>query len=316
MARLSELHEVYLSSLSKRRCSRRTIEAYAADFAVFLEFLDDRDDLEGLQWEQAAGYLSWLGERKQARSGTTRGYSPSTIRRRIASASAFCDWLVRCRYLDRNPFYRIARPSRPRSLHRGIPVEWLDAVFALPDLTVLERALLGVLRYCGLRVSELISLSMRDIDLLTDSLIVRGEIGEEDRSIPLDPKLSLLLRVYLDHRGNVPPMAPLFPGRRVDKLSAKAVGRILSSLASRAGVPRFTTRQIRHAFATEAIKTGVPLEMLQEILGHKSIETTDLYRQTLRVQVRPDVREAMNRLHAWRQRQRGQGPDAEREQKA
>ncbi len=316
MARLSELHEIYLSSLRKRRCSRRTIKAYASDFAVFLEFLDDHDDLEGLQWEQAAGYLSWLGEQKPARSGTTRGYSPSTIRRRIASASAFCDWLVRCHYLDRNPFYHIARPSPPRSLHRGIPVEWLDAILALPDLTVMERAFLGVLRYCGLRLSQVIGLLIENINLPAGSLIVRGEMGEEDRSIPLDPKLSLLLRVYLDHRGNVTPTAPLFPGRKVDRMSPKAVGRILASLASRAGVPRFTTGQIRHSFATEAIKTGVPLEMLQEILGHKSIQTTDLYRQTLRVRVRPDVREAMNRLHAWRQRQRGQGPDADKPQKS
>ncbi len=294
--RLSALHEAYLRDLMARGASPLTQQAYRGDFGVLREFLGD--DIRGLTSERVSGYIAWLGQRTPKRKTGGKGDAPQTISRRLASASAFADWLVDRGDLARNPFRRLKRPKRPRRLPRGVPVGWLDAVFALQDLSAADRVLVGLMRYCGLRISDITGLDIQDIDLAASVLVIRDGKGRKDRAIPLDAELTVILTEYLGNLGKEDLAGPLLCGRRRKRVSPKVVYRWIRRLTRRTGIPYFTPHPVRHTFATEAAKAGMPLPMLQAILGHESADTTQLYFDV----VGHDLRSAMAALTEWRKK--------------
>ena len=287
---LSELHQAWIRDLAARGLSDKTISAYKGDFNVMRAYLGS-DDLRALTAEKIAGYVGWLGTRKSREKGD----SPRTIQRRLASASSFVEWLVTRGDMGANPFRLVKRPKRPRRLPRGCPVESLDAVFQL-KLPARDKVILGLMRYGGLRISDIVGLDIGDVDLESGVLIIRHGKGDKDRVIPLDADLFVIVREYLGNLGKVDPNRPLLLGRGGDRITPKVVYRMLRRVTRQAGVPRFTPHPVRHTFATEAAKAGVPLHVLQAILGHADAGTTQLYFDV----VGRDLKHAMAALTAWR----------------
>lgn len=236
------------------------------------------DDVRLLTVEKVVGYVAWLGQRKPKRATPTgRGDSPKTISRRLASASAFCDWLVKRGDLRMNPFRGMPRPRRSKRLPRGIPVAWSDATWTLAGLASMDRVILGLMRYCGMRISDIFGLDIGDVDLQAGVVVIRSGKGDKDRAIPIDAELEAVLHDYLGSLGKVDLDRALLVGRRGNRISAKVIYRRLRKVTKAAGVPAFTPHPARHTFATEAAKAGMPLPVLQAILGHEDAGTTQLY---------------------------------------
>ncbi len=291
MSKLSDLAKAFKSDLEARACSPRTVTEYMFDVKVLTAYLGT-DDTRLLTPQNLAGYVAWLGQRKTKR---TKGDGPRTIGRRLAGGSSFCKWLVQRGDLRMNPFDTIQRPKKPKRLPRAIPVEWLDAILGLPDLTPLERAVMAVIRYCGLRVSEVANLAVEDVDTDGMVLVVRSGKGDKDRAIPLDLAAVEALKQYKEACPRLNGQM-LFQAPRGGVLTKKGIGVVLNDLAKRAGVPHFTVHQVRHTFGTEAAKAGVGLPVLQAIMGHERPETTMLYIDV----AAQDLKQGMAALAAWR----------------
>ncbi len=297
---LSDLHKKFLDDLKVNAASQKTIEEYRRDFKLLEDFLGS-NDIRLLTPERMRDYPRWLGERR-LRVGR-QGYSPRSVARQMASTSSFCKWLVARGDLKRNPFDGLKRPKRPKQLPRAIPIPWLDAIFHLPDLTPPERAFMAIIRFCGVRVSEVLNLTVNDVDLEEGVLVIRHGKGNKDRAIPLDAEAVVALAPYVLAR-KATPDAFLFQSPNGGVMTRGIVGRMLDNLARRAGVPRFTVHQVRHTFGTEAAKSGMPLPVLQAVMGHESPTTTALYIEV----AAQDLRDGMAALAAWR---RGRQPAQE-----
>lgn len=282
--RISELHKAFGTSLLARGSSASTVAAYRGDLRLLVEFLG-ADDIRCLTRERLMRFADWLA---------ARGDGPRTIGRRMAAVGSFCKWLMHRGDLTANPADGVPRPKKPRRLPRSIPLTWIETL-EKAELTPGERALLAVMRYAGLRVSELANLTVGDIDLAAGVLVIRQGKGDADRAIPIDPDAAAAIQ---SHVAGQTADAFLFRGVH-GGAGRKAIGRMLAKVTRRVGVPYFTTHQVRHTFATEAAKAGTPLPVLQAILGHKSAETTRLYIDV----AAQDLRDAMAQLSAWRKQQ-------------
>ncbi len=261
--RLSAVHGAYLKDLLARGYSTATVKAYTGDFQSFRSYLPS-DDTRGLTPEHIMGYPAWLAE---------QGLKPGTISRRVHSASAFCKWLTRRGDLTRNPFDVAPRPKEPKRLPRPMPPDSFALLMALP-LTPRNRAILALLRYEGLRLSELCGLDLESVDLRAGVVRILGK-GGKTRVIPLLPDARAPLEAWLAGRGDAP--GPLFIGQRGERLGKTGVERLLTRLLTDAGLPHYTPHQLRHSFGTQAVRAGVSLKTLMNMMGHESLETTSLY---------------------------------------
>ncbi len=260
--KLSQLHTKYLADLGALGRSPATLQAYAGDWKLFFSFLP-RDDVRELTRENVADYAAWLSQ---------KGHRPSGIARRLSSVSSFGEWLARRGDVPTNPFHTLPRPKARRANPKPVPE---DRLAKLTDLTPRDAALVGVMRYAGLRVGEVGHLDLDDVDLDNGVLQVREGKGGKDRAIPLFDPLPALLRAWLTVRGDT--LGPLFPGARVPRLERKAVGRILGRLAENAEIPHFSPHQLRHTFCTSLVRMGVSPSHVQALAGHESLETTQRY---------------------------------------
>lgn len=261
--RLSAVHGAYLKDLLARGLSTATAKAYQGDFQSLLSYLRT-DDTRALTTERIMDYPAWLAEQR---------LKPGTVARRVHSASAFCKWLTRRGDLTRNPFDEAPRPKDPKRLPRPMPPDTFAVLMGLP-LSPRNRAILALLRYEGLRLSELCELDLDSMDLRAGVIRVHGK-GNKTRVLPLLPDARRPLEVWLAVRGDSP--GPLFSGQRGERLGKTGVERLLTRLLTDAGLPKYTPHQLRHTFGTQAVRAGVSLKVLKDMMGHESLETTSLY---------------------------------------
>ncbi len=275
---------VKLSSLATRFCADllavgkapATLTAYRSDIQRFLGWLG-RDDTRAFTRDAV---LRWAAHLQQ------EGYAQAGCQRRLCALSEFGRWMVRRGDLERSPLDGVPRPRRPRRLPRPIPHSRAMAV--LPGATPAEMAMVGLMRFAGLRVGEVAALCAEDVDLGAGRLILRQGKGRRDRALPIIQQLAAVLGPVL------PAAGPIFRAPRGGPLTRKAISRRLDALAQRAGVPRFTPHQLRHTFATEAIRAGVRPRTLQQLMGHSDLATTALYVEVAGI----DIEEAARALEA------------------
>ncbi len=281
--RLSAVHGAYIRDLLARGFSPATAKAYQGDFQSLRSYLPS-DDTRALTPSVVMGYPAWLAE---------QGLKTGTVARRVNSASAFCKWLTRRGDLTRNPFDVAPRPKQPKRLPRPMPPDSFARLMSL-TLSPRNRAILALLRYEGLRLSELCGLDLASVDLRAGVIRVHGK-GNKERVLPLLPDARTPLEAWLTVRGDAP--GALFTGQRGERLGKTGVERLLTRLLTRAGLPKYTPHQLRHSFGTQAVRAGVPLKVLKDMMGHESIATTDLYAEV----TAEDMRNAAALMEAFEQ---------------
>ncbi|MGI5520871.1 tyrosine-type recombinase/integrase [Micromonospora sp. CA-259024] len=279
--------------LRNRRLSEHTRDAYRRDVTGWLTWCADHD-LDPLRAtflhvnEYARALESTIG----ARSG--RPLTPATVARRLSALSSWYDFLVKLGALAANPVSGADRPrvDRDHSATVGLTPEEVDALLAAADAdtgptAVRNRAAIALLADLGLRVGELISLDLTDLGTERGHRSVRfvGKGGKQRRRA-LTPGTGYAVDVYLAQRAaaagvSVPQLAgPLLVTASGARLDRHSVFRMVRRLARAAGIPawaRLSPHSLRHAFATTARSEGVPLEDVQDAMGHADPRTTRRY---------------------------------------
>lgn len=228
------------------------------------------------------GFLAYLGEQQ---------YSAATMARKIATLRSFYKWADKRGLADSNPMTLIRTPRQAKRLPKAITIEQVEKLLSAPgDAEVLgcrDRAMLETLYSTGIRVSELVGMNQEDADLAGQALQIRGK-GRKERVVPLGSHAVGSIARYIERAKNDPvfkpyfesqrPGTPLFLNKHGGRMSARSVRRKLDKYLKQAGLdPTISPHTLRHSFATHLLDNGADLRSVQELLGHQSLSTTQVY---------------------------------------
>jgi integrase/recombinase XerD len=278
--------ERFLDHLTvERGLSENTLEAYRRDLARYVRFLRHRDvaDLRAVDEGTVRSFVASISVSTHGPDATP--YRATSVARTLSAVRSFHRFLVRDGVTEHDPAVRVALPRLPRSLPRPLPVDDVRRLLEAPDggspTGVRDRAILELLYGSGLRISELTGMDVDDLDLEEGSLRVLGKGGKE-REVPLGSFGREAVDAYLT-RGR-PALATaasrgaLFLNARGSRLSRQSCARLLSRYVRLAGIDRrVTLHTLRHSFATHLLEGGADVRVVQELLGHASVATTQIY---------------------------------------
>ena len=277
--------------------SRNTSDAYRNDLGQFWEFIQDQSNRykhtnnnssgsENTNQVWSAVDINVLNEYIEDLRGR-KGYRDTTTARKVASIKSFFGFLSENNIITEDPTESIGSPRVGRTLPKFLPEEevtsLLDTAYKSGTNEGHRDAVIMELLYAtGLRVGELVSLNMQDVDLSESYIRCMGK-GSKERIVHLYPKALEELRRYLKHArvaliGHRRTEPSLFVNHRGERLTRQWVWTILKTYAQKAGIQQnITPHTLRHSFATHLLQNGASLRHVQELLGHSSISTTQVY---------------------------------------
>lgn len=277
--------------LMERTLSPNTVSGYGTDVAHFLTFMQMNSLCpQSLEESDITMFLNEISE---------MGVSPRTRARMIASLKAFFKFLRIENYIVKDPSRLIQSPTLPRNLPDVLSIEEIDAMIeTLPsekDESLRNHAIIETLYGSGLRVSELVEARISRLNLEEGMLIVEGK-GSKQRVVPLSLTAVDLIRDYLSSRQKIKVKPSgndiIFLNRRGGPLSRVMVFYIIRDLAEMAGIKKkVSPHTLRHSFATHLLEGGANLRAIQDMLGHESIATTEIYLHLDRSRLRRELLE-------------------------
>ena len=278
--KLAALIDDYLAALAAERgLSANTVGAYRRDLGQYRTHLEssDVDDAGSITADHITDFVGSL---------RNRGLTPSTVARKVAAVRGLHRYAVDEDIVGSDPTVLVASPSRPAALPRALSVDRVLALLDAPDRTtplgVRDAALLEVMYATGCRVAEAVGLTTGDLDLETSSALVTGK-GNRQRLVLMGGHAVDAVRSYLpvrlDLKGDRPDPGVLFLSARGRPLTRQAVWQIVKRSARLAGIPEedVSPHVLRHSAATHMVEGGADLRVVQEMLGHATIGTTQMY---------------------------------------
>ena len=274
----------------ERGLSENTLDAYRADLLALDQRLKERDvKIVDASKADLLDYISW-------RVGG--GAKPRSTARQLSSFRRFYRYLLREGTIAEDPTAEIAMPKIGRALPQSLTEDEVDALLAAPNVSEplgnRDRAMLELLYATGVRVSELINLKMSQMNLNQGVIRIIGK-GNRERLIPLGGEAQDWLRDFIDG-ARIEILLErqtdyLFPTRRGDRMTRQAFWHIIKRYAKKAGVSKkLSPHTVRHAFATHLLNNGADLRVIQLLLGHSDVSTTQIYTHV--------ARERMKELHS------------------
>lgn len=288
---MNEFFDLFLSYLLvEKGVARNTLDAYGRDLTAYLAFLESRGitTVAGIGPLDVAGFLAGLKE---------RGIAPRSRARALSALRMFHRFLMVDGYADADPTGVIEAPKSLNKLPSVLSFREVESLLSVAGETPADRrdrAMLELLYATGLRVSELVSLKLRDINTDAGYLIAFGKGGKE-RLVPLGESASLCVAAYMaearptmDKGGS---NEYLFLTRLGDRMSRQAFWNIIKKRAELAGVrSEISPHTLRHSFATHLLENGADLRSVQMMLGHADLSTTQIYTHV--------TRERLKKVHA------------------
>lgn len=272
--------------------ARNTLDSYRSDLRHFADWLDEQQG-KGLQEAEHGDVALYLSHRLSV--ARTKA---STAGRELSSLKRLYQWLLRQGRMEADPTLKIASPKLPRRLPDSLSEAEVEALLAVPmedePRTLRDRAMLETLYATGLRVSELVGLPLAGVSLEMGVVRVLGK-GSKERLVPLGEVAVDLLQRYL-HEGrpallNGRVSDTLFVTARGEGMTRQAFWHLIKRYANRAGIAKhLSPHTLRHAFATHLLNHGADLRVVQMLLGHADISTTQIYTHV--------ARERLKLLHA------------------
>jgi integrase/recombinase XerC len=281
----NEYIKYYLEA--ERNASPYTVRNYRADLADFFKFLKGKELtlLNEVDRHVLRDYLSHLVE---------VGIAKASIARKLSAIRSFYRYLVREEIISENPIEQVSSPKLDKRLPSFLTREEMEKLLGAPDLSTplgqRDRALLELLYASGLRVSELASLTPEQIDLNSNEIRVWGK-GSKERMVLMGEPAAAALKSYLKEGrtkllGKKRSQA-LFLNRYGQRLPARSVQRLLEGHAKKAGIgKRVHPHMLRHTFATHMLDGGADLRVVQELLGHARLTSTQIYTHVTKRQAR------------------------------
>jgi integrase/recombinase XerD len=273
----------------ERGLSENTLGAYRADLIALNQRLEGQSvELVGAGRADIMDYIAWRVE---------GGAKPRSTARQLSSFRRFYRYLLREGVISEDPTVNIAMPKIGRSLPQSLTEQDVDALLAAPKVAEplghRDRTMLEVLYATGVRVSELINLKLNQINLNQGVLRIVGK-GDRERLIPLGDEAQDWIREFIEGpRGEIlleRQTEYLFPTRRGDRMTRQAFWHIIKRYAKKAGIAKkLSPHTVRHAFATHLLNNGADLRVVQLLLGHSDVSTTQIYTHV--------ARERMKELH-------------------
>ncbi len=265
----------------ERNMSPETIRAYEKDLHQFLRFYSKGDgtkvDPKLITTLQVREFLAQLKE---------RNYQKTTVVRKLATIRSFYKFLMRKGYVTTNPLTDIETPKVEKKLPHFLSTDEVEKLLNAPQgssfQSVRDRAILETLYSTGLRVSELTALNVTDLDFTAEVIKARGK-GRRERVVPIGSFALQAIKNYVEARSQVPRINEedpdaLFLNRFGDRLSSRSIRKILDKYIKVTGLnERTSPHTLRHSFATHLLDRGANLRMVQELLGHKHLSTTQIY---------------------------------------
>ncbi len=282
----------------ERNASDLTIKAYREDLFDLCDYLLSQASGQVLDPDQVSsrdlrGYLSALH---------AAGYARTSIARKLASLRSFYRFAQRQQLASSNPAKPLRNPRGQRKLPHFLSDDQLSTLLSTPPSDTVagmrDRAILETVYSAGLRVSEVVGLNVEDVDFESGVIRIRGK-GRKERLGALGRFADQALRLYMAHRQLSPKepvggLAPVFLNRFGRRLTTRSVGRMLEKHLAVAGMDRRTTpHTLRHSFATHLLNRGADIRSVQELLGHKSLVTTQIYTHVSTA----SLQEVYNRAH-------------------
>jgi integrase/recombinase XerC len=223
-------------------------------------------------------YLAFLNEKQ---------YSRATVARKLGTLRSFYKFLVKRNKLSSNPLMVIRTPKQEKKLPRYLEYEEVKKLLETPPmdnwLGARDRAILETLYSTGMRVSELVGLNMEDVDFLGEVVRVRGK-GKKERIAPISSSALQVIQHYIEYRNKRAQSNPnfdskvLFVNKHGKRLSTRSVRRKMDKYLKMAGLDTgISPHTLRHSFATHMLNKGADLRSVQELLGHQSLSTTQIY---------------------------------------
>jgi integrase/recombinase XerC/integrase/recombinase XerD len=263
--------------LERRGSSRHTVKAYGGDLAELAEWATGRDEEPGdLAYRDLRAYAAALSE---------RGLARASVARKLAAVRSLYDHLARSGQADQNPAELLPMPKQasrlPRVLGSDELARLLDRIPASGPLEIRDRAMLEVTYASGLRAEEIVNLDADAVDFESETVRVTGK-GSKTRIVPIGEPAQRALERYLGHARPAlaanPAEPALFLSRRGRRLSTSDVRRRLDRWVREAAVAgNVSPHTLRHSFATHLLEGGADLRSIQELLGHSSVSTTQVY---------------------------------------
>lgn len=284
---MTELMKAFLSSLRlERRLSEHTVRAYATDLTAFYDWCE-RQGL-GFETLNHRSMRAFLAEMDQAE------YSRRTINRRLSAIKTFFAWLAATGELATNPLSVVSGPKQashlPTIALRTEMTAFLDSISGDSAIDLRDQALIELLYASGARIAEIAAIDLTDLDLTRSQVTLLGK-GAKQRIVPIHHLAIQRLQLYLQ-QGRPQLLAAtanfmqaaknnrqaLFVSSRGNPLSADSLRKIFKARRAASGLDAaITPHTIRHSFATDLIEGGADLRSVQEMLGHASLETTQIY---------------------------------------
>ena len=262
----------------EKNASPHTVASYWRDLSQMADYLEEKKvALKEIDNFILRGFLARLHERKNKKS---------TIARKLASIRSFLQFCLKRRWLEDNPARVVSTPKQEKHVPSFLSEEEMNHFLDLPHkseriLDLRDKALLELLYATGIRVGELVGTNLEDVNFEERLIIIRGK-GKKERLLPFGKKAEESMRAYIPKRSLINKgrieEEPLFLNFRGKRLSARSVERIVDKYLQRAALRRkISPHSLRHSFASHLLSRGADLRVIQELLGHESLATTQKY---------------------------------------
>lgn len=258
----------YLEYLElEKGLSQNTIDAYRRDLSDFSKGIED---IKSVNRMTISSYVRSLRERK---------YAPTSVIRKVASLRGFFKWVTSSGIIEKNPAATLEQPKMPQRLPKVVSVKEIEEMLR-NNLSPLEHIVMELLYSCGLRVSELVNLKLNDIDLASKYVRCFGK-GSKERIIPLGEVAKTVIKEYLPQRELLIKKYNLNTKRLLIRENGHFISRqdVYNFIHAQGKVihKNISPHTLRHSFATHLLENGADLRVVQELLGHSDVSTTQLY---------------------------------------
>jgi len=270
--------EQFLSFLThEKNASKHTIASYRTDLYQLAEYLGKRKiTLKNVDNVVLRGFLATLYEKQNKKS---------TVARKLAAIRSFFQFCLRKKILDDNPAKVVSTPKQEKHMPSFMSEDEMSMFLDLPQskkpLDLRDKAILELLYATGIRVSELVGIDLEDVNFQEKLIRVKGK-GKKERLVPFGKKAEESMRVYLQsryiiHDGEIDEEA-LFLNYKGQRITSRSIERIVDKYIQRSALHRkISPHSLRHSFASHLLSRGADLRVIQELLGHESLATTQKY---------------------------------------